>query len=255
MAYINQEMQKALETFKEQGTSENLNRVVASLLASPLYVPCQWDKEPVVDENGKRHFAPGTQFQLLTIQTTDGRKLFPFFTSKEEWEKWAPSKQAKMIALSFDQYMPVIEMAKDQVEGIVIDPMGSNVPLKSPFLVQLFKQPRKVNIEPTKIQKGEKVTLKNPEKVQDLVDALCKYGKEHDNIYSIYFKERTVQDKPSHWFIIVDMEKEDPKFFQDMAHACARHSHGKHFEFLFANSPLGKEIVAKNEPIYSQLKA
>lgn len=256
MAYINTKMQEALQMLKKEDSRLTRTHVVDLLFTTQLYVPATWDKDPIRDEKGNVSFPEDTHFSLLTIQTTDQKRFFPMFTSHEESEKWAGSKNGKLLLLSFDQYIPIVEMAKNEIAGIVVDPYGFNTPFQTPFLLELKNQPRHTGLKETKIDKGERVSLRTPSsQVDDLRDVLRNYGRRHDFVKAIYFKERIVEDRPSHWFIIVDMTKEDPKFFQEMAHFCASCSHGKQFEFMFASMKLAQEIIANNEPIYVKTDA
>lgn len=256
MAYVNTGMQAALKELKQQDTPQIRNAIIELLFTSPLYVAATWDKEPIRDEKGNMTFPPDTHFSLLTIQTTEKQRFFPMFTSKEESEKWSGSQGAKMLLLKYDQYIPIVEMAQKDISGIVLDPYGYNIPFTTAMLMNLKKHPRHTALRETKIEKGEKVSLRDPSfDVTDLKEALIQYGKEHPNIRSIVLKERIVTDQPSHWFLVVDMESEDPRFLQDMARACARCSHGKQFEFIFASLRLAQEILSKNTPLYSKTEA
>lgn len=255
MNFVNREMQEALKNLRETDTPQNRNKVLELLITTQLFVPATWDKSPQLDEHGNMTFPPDTHFSILTIQTTDKQRFFPFFTSKEESEKWAGSKNGKMLLLTFDQYIPIVEMAQKDIAGIVVDPYGINTPFQTPFLLGLKDHPRHTGLKETQILKGEKVSLRTPKNVDDLKEILIKYGKEHANVRSIYFKERIVEDKPTHWFIVVDLEEEDPRYLQEMAHYCARCSHGKQFEFMFASMKLSQEIMEKNTPIYLKTDA
>ena len=61
-----------------------------------------------------------------------------------------------------------------------------------------------------------------------------------------------VKGKPSHWFVMVDMDPENPEIFRSMGTTCAPVAKGKGIEFMFASTPQGEKIAQENEPIYQE---
>lgn len=249
--FKNELLNTALKNYAKERNSETTNSLIYALLNGVVMVPCNWDKEPVDQENGEMAFPADTQFSLLTIETKDHQRLFPMFSSTDEWEKWEMAPKAKSLALSFEQYIDWVEMAKNEVYGIVLDPYGANVPFPSSTLLELKNIPR--NLEEKKIGKGVKVSLREPvQNIEDLKETFIQFAKEHPSIKMMTIKERFIEGKPSHWFLIVDMDPENPELFEEMGESARNVNHGKEFEFIFASMKLSKNILKDSTPFYEK---
>lgn len=250
--FVNDQLKNALEEFQRTASKEANNQVIFALLSGYFMVPASWDKEPIRNEKGETVFQKDTQFQLTTVETTDGRRFFPIFSSKAEFDRWK-NTDTKALVFTFDQFIPFVSMAKDSIAGIVIDPFGANMPFGTKFLLGLQNHPKHNPLEEKQIKKGEPVTLRDPiQDVTDLKEMIVDFCLGHASIKSVYLKERVVKEKPSHWFLVVDMEPENVDLFKDLGEACRSVNHGKEFEFIFASMNLAKKIMENNTPIYQK---
>lgn len=247
--YKNTELKKALEALRENENQETITNMARILRDTDVLAPAKWDKEPDKDENGQLVFEPDTQIQLLLLQDDKGRYYFPMFTDYEELSSWNQDESVHTLVLSFDQFMPFVEMAKDQVEGIVLDPFSINVPIDVEFLEGIQKT-KKTVIKPTRIKKGEKLQVREPvKKVEELIRALYQEAQELPSIQSMYLKER-IEGEEVHWLCIVDMDPQDPKLFQRLGEACKGKTDHKAIEFMFSTQQVAQQIMADSTPIY-----
>ncbi len=245
--FRNKQMKKAMQALRKDENPITIENMKNVLVTTRLLVPAQWDKEPKT-VNKQMVFDPDTQFQLMVITDQEGNCYYPMFTDMDELLKWDTERNVQSLVLTFDQYVPFIEMSKDSIYGIVINPYSESIPLSCQYILDMQKE-RMENLTKDSIEDDS--DLRDPvANITDMKNCLCALGEKYTEIQSIYVKERLVKNQPSHWFVVVDMNPENPKLFQILGEACRSVSKGKGIEFLFGNTPLGKQIMANNEPVY-----
>ena len=225
--FKNEKLQETLVLFNQNKDDETFRNLLNVFVTTNFLSPAQWDKDPVRDEKGALVFEPNTQFQLSLIQDDQGNSFFPVFSSMDQLKKWDEDDEIHSLVMTFDQYIPFVEMALSQIRGVVIDPFGAN------------------------IHKGDSLKLREPvSNVTELQRAICEFGETHPDILSIYLKERMVKDQPSHWFIVVDMIHDNKQVLQDLGNFCVPVNYGKDFEFMFGSMEIAKKIMADSVPTY-----
>lgn len=249
-AYVNKPLKNALIALRKEENQQTINDMARLLRDTSVLAPAVWDKEPEKDENGQLVFEPNTQIQLMIIQDANGKYFFPMFTSYDELRK-TQQDNVHGLVLSFDQFMSFVEMAKDQIEGIVLDPFSENVPIDVEFLEGVARTKKSV-IKATKLKKGDKINVREPvKKVEALIGALNSAAKEIPSIQALYLKERLEGDDV-HWLVIVDMNPQDPKLFQRLGEACRGKTDNKDIEFIFSSMQVAQQIMADSMPIYTR---
>ena len=252
--YTNEKLQEALLMFNKEKNDTALKRVLDVLVSTNFLTPANWDKDPIKDEKGNLVFEQNTQFQLSLIQSDAQESFFPIFSSLEQMKKWDSTNEVHSLVMTYDQYVPFVNMAKDQIKGVVIDPFGANVLLDVRLLIELDKH-RATQVSENPIHKGDHLQLRDPvQNVTELQRALCSFGESHPDVLSIYLKERMVQGEASHWFIIVDMTNNSKQTLQDLGNYCLPVNCGKGFEFMFGSMNLAKKIMADTVPTYVKVK-
>lgn len=253
MEFQNTQMKNALKLLRTEENEVTIQHAVDTLLETQLLAPAQWDKDPVENEAGQLIFEPNTKFQLLIIEAADGRCYFPMFTDMQELEKWQLDQSPQSLVMNFEQYMPFVEMSKDNVEGIVINPFSENVPFLTDRLIRLKQEKEKSGLKETSIQQNDIFDLRNPvANVEALKEQLCAIAAEHENIQAVYLQERLVKNQPSHWFVIVDMDQEDTKIFQTMGQRCKPFARRKGIEFIFGSANVAQAVKEGVKPIYQR---
>lgn len=247
------ELRMACEEFRKDANNTSFNKMLHTLMSTNFICPATWDKEPQKTEDGRLLFEANTKFQLNIVNNPNKDNYFPIFTNIEELRKFSPNKDQQSLVLTYPQYLPFIKTFKEQVKGIVIDPFGINVPISCEILLKMHEMS---HLRENAIHKGDKIRLREPqENITELQRALCRFGDEHPEIQSIYLKERFVEDQPTHWFLIVETENEDPQIFQELGLYCQSAALGKEFEFIFGSMKLAQEIMSNSVPTFVKVPA
>lgn len=252
--YNNIELREALRVVKSDNTKENVKEMAKILLGSNLLIPAKWDKEPARNDKNQMVFAPNTQFQFALATTPKQEKFLVIFTSNYDYKHWDEKKLFNPMVLGFNQLLPMIENLPD-LKGIVVDPTDVNITLSMDFLLQ-FKKYQSVGVKPgsgveqKKFKNGEKISLKEVEGKEDLKKAICEFAKTRDDINAVYLKTRIQEDGSEHWFMIVNMNPQDPNVFQQFGRAIHPYDEGKLVEFLFDGYSISKKIINNSKAVY-----
>ncbi len=252
-SFKNRELKAALQAFRQEETPQTINNLVDTLMKTQLLAPATWDKDPVKNEQGQMMFEPNTRFQLMVIQAESGDAFFPMFTDMEELQKWDTEKETQSLVMNYDQYLPFIQMAQQEIKGIVINPFGESVPFESDFLMSLKQNKDTPELTENHLDEGESVNLRDPiRNIDALKDKMAEIAMDSPEIQAIYIKERLEKGKPSHWFVVVDMKPENPKLFQKLGEGCRPVNYGKDIEFMFGSAMIGQEVKHSTKPIYKK---
>lgn len=250
--FRNTAMKQAIKSLRQDENPITIQHMRDCLVVGQLLVPAQWDKDPVKDNHGQMVFSPDTKFQLMVIADDEGNYYFPMFTSMEELRKWDKDEEVQSLVMTFDQYLPFVKVAQNDIQGIVIDPYSENVPLSCEYIIDISEQ-KDSEFQARDIRADDEFDLREPvANVEAMISQLQYLGKRYPEIKAIYFKERLVKGKPSHWFVMVDMDPENPEIFRSMGTTCAPVAKGKGIEFMFASTPQGEKIAQENQPIYQE---
>lgn len=250
--FRNTTMKKAIVSLRQDENPLTIQHLRDCLIMGQLLVPAQWDKDPIRDKHGQMVFSPDTKFQLMVIADDAGEYYFPMFTSMEELRKWDKEGEVQSLVMTFDQYLPFVKVAQNDIKGIVIDPYSEDVPLTCEYILDIDKQ-KEDEFQERNIDANDEFNLREPvANVEALTSQLKYLGGRYPEIKSIYLKERLVKGKPSHWFVMVDMDPENPELFRKMGTTCAPVAKGKGMEFMFASTQQGQKIAKENEPIYQE---
>lgn len=243
------QLRQALETLVASPTQKHRAALAAELLKSKILAPAVWDKAPVPDGHGQLAFPPDTNVSLMVLER-DGKRLFPFFTDQQELARWNPKTQC--LVLTFDQFLPFIQTADDNIDGIILDADSLDVILDKDFVLTLAKV-KAHGMQPTRIARGDKVTVKDPgDDMKYLANVLAKEAEKISDINWVVLKERLMPDGSSHWLIIVDTIKDDPAMLSRLAKEGMRLANGKDLEFMFGDTELGAKIGKDSKKIYEK---
>ena len=159
--FKNEKLQETLIVFNREKTDSAFRNLLDAFISTNFLIPAQWDKDPSRNERGVLVFEPNTQFQLSLIQNDKGDSFFPVFSSMEQLKKWDQDSEIHSLVMTYNQYMPFVKMALNQIHGIVIDPFGANVLLDCNLLVELDKS-RGSQVSENPIHKGDSLKLRDP---------------------------------------------------------------------------------------------
>ena len=255
--FDNEILREALQRMREDHSDETLLKAGQALMDTRVLVPAKWDKEPVRTEDGKISFPPDAQLSFMTAKDSKGEKSFPFFTSLDEMKNAFGNPGVNCMVLGAEQFMPMIRNAKDDVNGIVIDPAGVNIRFPADFLIG-FNDAYKSPLKERSLKQNDNVYMKDPTgNLQNLEAALISAGFHEKAINAIYLKERLKDPKKPEtaWFILVDSDEKDTGIFTRISAAVKKAIENdkelnKDLEFMFTDSKLGQDIAKSTHPIY-----
>lgn len=251
--FDNDVLRSACEKLREERNDQNLVRAAAALMDTKILMPAKWDKEPVRTEEGKITFTPETKVAPMVVTNEKGVKLFPFFTNMEQLKKLYGEEPVNCIVMSVDQYLPMLEKAKDEVIGIVVDPSGADTPFPTDF-IKGFRENYRSPLRPKNVHQGQSLFLQNPAgDLQNMEAALISGGFHDKGIKAIYLKERVEPENPDFkptWFILVDAAEKDTTIFTRLTQIVKPAAGEREIEFMFADSKLGQDIARTSKPIY-----
>ncbi|MDR3189653.1 MAG: SseB family protein [Lactobacillaceae bacterium] len=130
----NADLDTTLTTFMADSNPDTEHDFIHMLAVSKLYAPVQvigaaWQAE--ADGSQSIEYAENVEVQYQVIKNGTGKLFFPAFTNQAEYDKWAATSQAQGLVtslLSYDQFS-ALTLPNDQIEGIVVNPLGDNVVL------------------------------------------------------------------------------------------------------------------------------
>ena len=243
-------LKEALQQFKNNQTQANLQQLAQAILTTKVYAPATWDTEPTENENGQLEFTPNTQIQLLIIEDTNKNCYFPLFTELEEVKAWKENQRT--LLLSFEQWIRFTDMAKEQVKGVIINPMSEQFPILQDF-IQNLKQLHQSQVSTNELHAGDKIHLIEPNmNIDEMVEIIQNVCESNTDIQAVYIKERLDSETESHWFVLVDSKVEDTQYFEQIGQKLVGKTHHKKLEFMFANNSLATQIIQKTKPIYEK---
>lgn len=255
--FDNEILRKALERMRENHSDDTLIKAGTALMDTRVMVPAQWDKPPVSGPDGKISFPEDAKLSFMTATDSKGVKTFPFFTSLDEVKNTFGKDGVNCIVMGAEQYMPLIRNAKEDVDGIVIDPAGVNVRFPAEFLIG-FADAYKSPLHERTLKTNDSVYMKDPDgDMQDIEAALISAGFHDKSINAIYIKERLKDPKApdTTWFILVDASEKDTGIFTRLSGAIKeavkdKPEMNKDIEFMFTDSKLGQDLAKSTKPIY-----
>jgi hypothetical protein len=249
-------LSKAAEEMRNKPDDQSLLKVCRALLDTKVLVPATWDKEPVRTPDGMVKFEPDTRISIGMITTKDNaHRYVPVYTSAEQIKNQYGNSAKSTLLLSLDQIMPFLNDSNGQLEGIVVDPAGSNIPFQAEFLKGLIESNKKTVSQNT-IRRGQSIHLKNPEKNNKLEAALISAGFHEPALRAIYLKER-VEDpenpENTHWFVVLDSDELDTAIINRVGAILGPQAGGKEMEFIFTDQKLGQDVARTSKPIYTRM--
>lgn len=252
--FNNEKLRDVLRDYKENPVQENINRMGTTLQTSSILIPAIWDVEPKMNKDGQMLFEKNTHFQFALLKTKNGSQFIVAFTSYYDYKHWDVNHRFKPMVLPVVRFMEVIQNISNDIKGIFIDPTDVKIPLDMNFLkqVQAREMAHHTSIQKKEFKVNEQLRVRDVLKREDFKQSIVRFGKQTPSIKSIYLKERLIENEPSHWLLLVDMEQEEPKMFQALGTFIHPYDENKMMEFMFASHPVSQKIIADSSPVYSK---
>ncbi|SHH88686.1 SseB protein N-terminal domain-containing protein [Sporobacter termitidis DSM 10068] len=192
----------------------------------------------------------GDELEMAVLISPSGEKFLPAFTDLQELEKW-PFEKHQIVLRFFDNLKYVVLNDPYSLSGMIINPFGDRIVLKSAQIRQID-----VNVEsvsPQNARSGPDMRFLRPRrKFPELGVLLKAYFKRYEEVYSVYLMMATELGKTSpHWLFLIDFDGEKLSLFPELINVIHAFMHdGESFEILKATYTLLQLAAELGEPIY-----
>lgn len=137
----NTPLKKAIEAMRANYSDETRNEVVTkAVFDSTFFVPAQFDNttELMTDENDRLEFNERPKAQFILIESPDGDKFIPAFTSHDGVIAFREEQKipCEAFLMTFADIVGVLE-SQSYLQGFVVDPSGYNLPFPTPFVMAI----------------------------------------------------------------------------------------------------------------------
>ena len=121
--YFLQELRRPVPNEEKTNLREMEEEVLANLVKSEFLMAMQVDpKDP-------------KKMNILLMKSKDGKVLQPFFSDVMEYAKFVKNQKLRMVKVPF---LKVPDLLVPQAEGLVINPLGFNLPLNKELLTRIL---------------------------------------------------------------------------------------------------------------------
>lgn len=222
--------------------SELTNSIIAELVMNTTFIaPVQ------LGENSGD--AQSVTFRL--IQSPQGVRYFPIFTSSEDLETWDELGNTDTVHMTFDGYAELIRN-NDAMGGIAVNPFSDNLMVDRRLVLQWYERKSLIingyaSHTVTSDSRYEFIDLSSDE----LCDNLIMSAKAEPRIKEIWLRGIKLEGKDG-YIAVVDVEGDHTDVFRELGNAARELLGDKQLHLVLFNSDFGKLAVEGIEPIYSK---
>lgn len=251
----NPELLAAIESMRQDGSQENMNKMITIMMESKFLSPVIIDPPPAVSEGDQPiNLGEGSKISFNLITNADNKKFFMAFSDHEELRKWKNEPNQQTAILTFDDYAGFILKEDSNADGYVINPFGANIIFTKEQVKSLKEQKDIIEKGAVKhkINKDEPVKIGQPRVMpKELIDALAERMRKMKNISSAYFTMMQQGDIQS-FLVVVDFEGDREEVFNSLAEVARPYLEGMFISFVEMNSELGANAVREITPFYKK---
>lgn len=142
----NEGLVKAMEALKADENTETQRVMIEKVLMAKFFTPVD-----VLDAEGNPLRGQGrvaipkdAKFNFKLIQNVKGENYFTVFTDIDEFRKWSKTSTVNTIVVVFPQIAQLVAQKKENVHGLVINPMSQNIIFSQEAIQNLLDAMRKV---------------------------------------------------------------------------------------------------------------
>lgn len=243
----------AMANMKATNTDAGKNEFVKLAVKSVYFVPVIISPKPVGNV-----IAEGSKIAFHNMKTQDDKKLLMCFTSFDELKKWDAYDPETMDVIRHtygDLYSLITK--QNVYNGVIIDPYGENVALKSELMDNIAKVLIPMKVKAEKIDNSNGDGLKPAQNYsQEMADAIKNYLATNENVNKAFLMEtmRPGTDKAT-IVVVVDMvEGADikPAFNAIGANARKFLAPNESIGVMLAKDPMVEQLIADVEPFYTK---
>lgn len=229
---------KTLNDEKEQ--QELTNAIITELVMNTTFIAPVQLGESSKDEQS-------VTFRL--IQSPQGVRYFPVFTSSEDLETWDELKDVDTVHMTFDGYAELIRN-NDTMGGIAVNPFSDNLAVDRRLVLQWYERKSLIingyaNHTVTSNSSYEFTELSSDE----LRDNLIATATSQPKIKKIWLRGINLEGKDG-FIAVVDVEGDHTDVFPQLGNAAREFLGDKQLHVVLFDSEFGKLAVEGVEPIY-----
>lgn len=247
----------AIEALKQEGSPDNLNRVVNEVVHANFLSPVTISPMPEFNSGEEATLKEGATVSFHLIENSSEGSYFPAFTDWEELRKWNAADDMQTLISTFDDYAFMVLGEDSDSAGFVINPFGANLPFTREMINSIKNQKDKMEqkgIGEYTVEKDTKVLLGQPREYPDaMLDAVCDYFKTQRDVEKAYFlmmvKEETEE---SSYLLVIDYKGDPEEILGGIADAAAPYLNGMYLDMVPYDSEFGQNAADKTEPFYKR---
>lgn len=226
----------------EDEQKELTSRIIAELVMNTTFIAPVQLGESSGDEQS-------VTFRL--IQSPQGVRYFPVFTSSEDLETWEELGKTDTVHMTFDGYAELIK-GNEALGGIAVNPFSDNWMVDRRLVLQWYEHKSLIlngyaNHTVTSDSKYEFIELSSDE----LRDNLIATAKNQPKIKSIRLRGINLDGKEG-FIAVVDVESDPNDVFPELGNAARDLLGDKQLHIVLFDSDFGKLAAEGVEPIYSK---
>lgn len=253
--HINEKLEKQAiaEHFAKRGTldpndeaaqSELTNTIIGELVMNTTFIAPVELGEATTDEQA-------VTFQL--IQTPQGTRFFPLFTSSEDLAAWEDRKDADTVQVTFDGYAELLKN-NDAMGGIAVNPFTDNLRIDRRLVLQWYERKQLI------VNGYASHTITNDSRYEfyelspyptELSDKLCETAKSLPEVQSIWLRGIKL-DGADGILAVVEVSGNHSKAFPELGNAARDYLGGLLLHIVKYDSDFGKTAVEGITPIYTK---
>ncbi len=202
----NDKLKEAIAKMQEDGSPENVNKMVEETIGSTLIMPAKkiFAPDARIEGNGTL-LIPRMNVNFMLMNYQNGNSFFGTFTDFEELKKWNSSDDVEYMFTDFDNLSNVVLNSNEKIKGFIINPNGKSVTFPKPMLHQIKQQRDYMKLENHTIKAGTKVQFSEPDEYPiDLMAALINHFSTEPEVNAAYLRLLNIEDGRKSFFIVVD---------------------------------------------------
>lgn len=225
----------------EAAMSELTNSIIAELVMNTKFIA-------PVELGALSGDEQAVTFKL--IQSPQGTRFFPVFTSSEDLETWEEIAGSDTVQMTFDNYAELIKN-NDAMGGIAINPFSDNMMVDRRLVLQWYERKSLIingyaSHTVTADSRYEFIDLFSDE----LRDNLIATAKALPKAKKIWLRGIKLEGKDG-YIAVVDVDGSHAEVFQELGNAARDLLEDKQLHLVVYDSDFGKLAVEGIEPIYS----
>ncbi|MDE6733118.1 MAG: enhanced serine sensitivity protein SseB [Oscillospiraceae bacterium] len=233
---------KTINKDDEAAMTELTSQIIAELVMNTTFIAPVQLGESSGDEQA-------VTFRL--IQSPQGVRYFPVFTSSEDLETWEELGKTDTVHMTYDGYAELIKN-NDAMGGIAVNPFSDNWMVDRRLVLQWYERKSLIlngyaSHTITSDSRYEFIELSSDE----LRDKLIAAAKNQPKIKTIRLRGINLEGRDG-FIAVVDVEGDRSGVFQELGNAARDLLGDKQLHIVLFDSDFGKLAAEGVEPIYSK---